>query len=72
MNWDYMTSGWMWRPMALLLALLALAVVALNRATTRRTPNGARAPLAIASRRYGELTNDRHGEIRSALAWALR
>ena len=80
MDWNYMMNGWtgmngwmggwMWIPMALLLALLALGVAAVIHATTTNAPPGVEAPLAIASRRLarGEITKDEYNELRSTLA----
>ena len=78
MNWDYMMNGWvggwMWIPLALLLALLALGVVTVIRAMTTGAPHGVEAPLAIASRRLarGEITTDEFQELRSTLAEVAR
>jgi uncharacterized membrane protein len=78
MNWDYMMNGWiggwMWIPMALLLALLALVVVAVIRATATGVPYRIDAPLAIASRRLarGEITKAEYEELRTTLAEVSR
>ncbi|HAL25727.1 MAG TPA: SHOCT domain-containing protein [Chloroflexi bacterium] len=78
MNWDYMMNGWiggwMWIPMALLLALLALVVVAVIRATATDAPYRIDAPLAIASRRLarGEITKAEYEELRTTLAEVSR
>jgi uncharacterized membrane protein len=73
-DWDYMMNGWiggwMWIPMALLLALLAFVVVAVFRATATGAPYSGEAPLAIASRRLarGEITKDEYEDLRTTLA----
>ena len=78
MNWDHMmngwTGGWMWIPLALLVALLALGLVAAIRALTMSAPSGVEAPLTIAARRLarGEITQGEYEHLPSTLGGASR
>lgn len=76
MNWDYMsngwTGGWMWIPMALLLALVVVGTVAVIRALSTGVPDRAEAPLAVAARRFaaGEINAEEYQRIRATLSAA--
>jgi len=76
MNWDYMSNGWMggwmWIPLALLLALVVLGTVAVIRASSTGAPERTEAPLAVAARRFaaGEINAEEYQRIRATLSGA--
>ena len=75
MGWDYMTnggwtSGWMWIPMILVVALLFLGTIAVARGLSNGTPRESDDPLAIAARRFarGDINKDEYETLRAALS----